>query len=228
MLVDFWADWCGPCKVLGPRLEALAEEYGGGFLLAKVDTEKEVRLATAFQVQSIPFVVAFKDGRPVDAFMGALPEPKLRDFLDRIGAALRGAAEKEEPTGAAGPLEEALDRIREGDPEGLKEAMEGLSGIEEEGPDQEDARRLEEALSFFVTDPPPGEEAAEALRSARGAWVAKDLPRSMELLLESIAADRGFRDQLARKALVVLLRALEDRSAELVEETRSRLANLLY
>jgi len=81
VLVDFWATWCGPCKSLGPVLEKLAEDYAGGFLLAKVDVDKEQQLAGYFQIKSIPTVMLVKDGQIVDGFPGALPEGQVREFL---------------------------------------------------------------------------------------------------------------------------------------------------
>jgi len=81
VLVDFWAEWCGPCKALGPILEKLAAEFNGGFLLAKVDVDKEQQLAGYFQVKSIPTVMLLKNGQIVDGFPGALPENQLREFL---------------------------------------------------------------------------------------------------------------------------------------------------
>ncbi|MCY7355730.1 MAG: thioredoxin [Lysobacter sp.] len=85
VLVDFWAEWCGPCKALGPILEKLADEYNGAFLLAKVDTEKEQQIAAAFQIRSIPTVYLIKDGQPVDVFQGALPDSQVREFLKHHG-----------------------------------------------------------------------------------------------------------------------------------------------
>lgn len=81
ILVDFWASWCEPCKALGPILEKLAAEFNGGFLLAKVDVDKEQQLAGYFQVKSIPTVMLLKNGQIVDGFPGALPENQLREFL---------------------------------------------------------------------------------------------------------------------------------------------------
>ena len=85
VLVDFWAEWCGPCTTLGPILEKLAAEYNGAFRLAKVDVEAEQQLAGAFQVRSIPTVMLVKDGQLVDGFPGALPEAQLRQFLQHHG-----------------------------------------------------------------------------------------------------------------------------------------------
>lgn len=83
VLVDFWATWCQPCQVLKPILEKLADEYQGKFLLAKVNTEEAQQLAMQFGIRSIPTIKLFKNGEPVDEFMGALPEPEIRAFLDR-------------------------------------------------------------------------------------------------------------------------------------------------
>jgi putative thioredoxin len=84
VLVDFWAEWCGPCKALTPALEKLEQAYQGRFKLVKIDTEKEQQLAQHFRIRSIPTVYAFVRGQPVDQFQGALPEGKLREFIDRL------------------------------------------------------------------------------------------------------------------------------------------------
>jgi putative thioredoxin len=93
VLVDFWAEWCGPCKTLGPILEKLAADYNGAFLLAKVDVDKEQPLAAAFQVRSIPTVFLVKGGQLVDGFPGALPEGQLREFLQHHGIEPAAAAD---------------------------------------------------------------------------------------------------------------------------------------
>lgn len=96
VLVDFWAPWCGPCKALGPVLEKLETAYGGGFKLVKINSDEEQQLAGAFGIRSIPTVILLKNGQPVDGFMGALPEGKVREFLDKHVQAL-AAQEEEEP-----------------------------------------------------------------------------------------------------------------------------------
>lgn len=105
VVVDLWATWCGPCKQLSPVLEKLAQEYAGRFVLAKVDVDANPRISQAFQVQSIPTVVALIKGQPVPLFQGALPEASVRQVLDEL---LRVAAENglgaEPPTDADGDV----------------------------------------------------------------------------------------------------------------------------
>jgi thioredoxin len=83
VLLDCWAPWCGPCRNLKPILEKLAKEYGGRFVLAKLNTDEAPQISAALQIRSIPLVVLFVGGRPVDQFMGALPEGQVRAFLDK-------------------------------------------------------------------------------------------------------------------------------------------------
>ncbi|HEX2546391.1 MAG TPA: thioredoxin [Ramlibacter sp.] len=97
VLVDFWAPWCGPCKAIGPILEKLEVAYGGAFKLVKINSDDEQQLAGAFGIRSIPTVILLKNGQPVDGFMGALPEGKVREFLDKHVQALEAEEEDEVP-----------------------------------------------------------------------------------------------------------------------------------
>jgi putative thioredoxin len=105
VLIDFWATWCGPCQSFGPVLEKLAAEFNGGFILAKVDVDKEQQLAAYFQVKSMPTLILLKDGQIVDGFPGALPEIKVREFLTHHGI------EAKNPDAEAPIAEEAIPVI---------------------------------------------------------------------------------------------------------------------
>lgn len=112
VLVDFWAEWCEPCKTLGPLLEKLAAEYNGAFVLAKVDVEAEQQLAGMFQIRSIPTVYLVKDGQLVDGFPGALPEGQLREFLSHHGIQPAAAAEEAAPAAAEAELDPHAEVLR--------------------------------------------------------------------------------------------------------------------
>jgi putative thioredoxin len=136
VIVDLWAEWCGPCKQLSPVLEKLAREAGGAWVLARIDVDANPRLAQAFQAQSIPMVVAIIGGQMVDAFLGALPEAQVRQWLtevlavaDQLGVSAPGGADAggadasrlddgaddDEDDLPSGPLRDARDAMERGD-----------------------------------------------------------------------------------------------------------------
>ncbi|HAU58326.1 MAG TPA: thioredoxin [Comamonadaceae bacterium] len=130
VLVDFWAPWCGPCKSLGPVLEKLETDYAGRFKLAKIDSDQEQQLAAMFGIRSIPTCVLLMNGQPVDGFTGALPEGKVREFLDKhVPSVEEVQAEVEE--------EQALDALAEGDTD---TALEKLQHAVATDPANDDAR----------------------------------------------------------------------------------------
>lgn len=108
VVVDFWAEWCGPCRTLGPTLEKLAEESAGDFILAKVDVDSNQQLAAQFNVQGIPMVIGFVGGAPVDQFTGALPENAIRQWLaNLLPSELDLVVEQARDAAIAGNLETA-------------------------------------------------------------------------------------------------------------------------
>lgn len=112
VIVDFWAPWCGPCKTLGPLIEKLVKAAKGAVKLVKLDVDKNQALAAQFRIQSIPAVFAFRDGRPVDGFVGALPESQLKQFIDTL---VKGGAAAKGPSQLDQVLAMAKDALNKGD-----------------------------------------------------------------------------------------------------------------
>src|SRR5581483_2461027 len=135
VVVDFWAEWCGPCRILGPVLEREAQERGGAVVLAKVDVDANGELARRYEIRGIPAVKAFRNGEVVREFVGALPPARVAEFLDELTgptAAERLIAELE----PAGELPEVVEALRRGDYERalelLLEAIAAANGAERE------------------------------------------------------------------------------------------------
>ena len=147
VIVDLWADWCGPCKQLSPVLEKLANEAAGAWVLAKIDVDANPRLAQAFQAQSIPMVVAIIGGQMVDAFLGAMPEAQVRQWLTQVLAAadqlgLGSAGDGMASPGAAAAAEDAM-------PPAYAEAQAAM----ERGDMEAAASVLEKGLAETPADP---------------------------------------------------------------------------
>src|SRR6266568_2061484 len=205
VLVDFWADWCGPCKQLSPVLERIAEEKGGQFLLAKVDVDRNQHVASQFRVMSIPNVWAFVDGKPVDQFIGAVPEQVARQFVERFL-----------PTEADLEAEEAMDAAEAGDVDDAEETVKPLL------PDPE-ADRLLSAIrvSRWSAIDASAPLAGPKRMAAEGRW--------REALDGLLGAIRYAPDQLddARAAIVDVFAVLGD-DDPITREYRPKLAAALF
>lgn len=204
VLIDFWASWCQPCQVLMPILAKLADEYEGKFLLGKLNTEEEQEIAAQFGIRSIPTVKLFRDGQPVDEFMGALPENAVREFIDRHVARASdlqvAEALKELASGNAAGAIVLLDEARQSDPDNTRVTL-ALAKAQAAAGEAEAAEATLDSLPPDQRDTPE----VAALRShlffegkAAGAPAAGEL----ESRLEKDPADSEARFQLALRKVV--------------------------
>jgi putative thioredoxin len=224
VVVDFWAEWCGPCRMLGPLLERAAEAREGQVVLAKVDTDANQNIARAFRIQGIPAVKAFKDGRVVDEFVGAQPPAQVEQFFDRL------VPSEADALVAAGD-EASLRRALELEPNRRDAAVALAEQLHRRGERDEAAKLLQNVAGHFG-----GEGLAARIRledqdavdldEAFAALDAGDRERALDLLIGAIPSANGYVDDI-RRVVVAILDALgvDD---PLARDARRRLAAALY
>ena len=224
VVVDFWADWCGPCKQLTPALERAAEARAGKVELAKVDVEKNKQLQAAFRIQSIPAVKAFKDGRVAAEFTGALPPAEVERFFDAL-------VPSEADELAASGDEEALRRAVELDPNHTTARRELGKLLLRRGDTDEAIALLEGAGGDFVADgllARAGLAGDLELAPAFEAWDEGDHGAALELLQDAFQRERNpeRRDPI-RRVMVALFTELGP-DDPLARDHRRRLSAALY
>lgn len=249
VLVDFWAEWCGPCKVLGPVLERLAAQSQERWELAKLNTEEHADVAAKYQIQSIPNVKLFVDGSVIDQFVGALPEYQIQAWLQKaMPGRNRKLIEQAEAFIVAGEektAREMLKQIPPTDPDytlvrvlsartllfdNPAEAAALIADIDEpKHAEHLDIIRMMARLGEVVLHPehlPDGESRALYLSAAQSLF-ARDFGSALGKFIQLIRQDRNFDDDGSRKACIAIFRVLGEEHI-LTQQYRREFSSALY
>jgi putative thioredoxin len=225
VIVDLWAEWCGPCKQLSPVLEKLANEAAGAWVLAKIDVDANPRLAQAFQAQSIPMVVAIVGGQMVDAFLGAMPEAQVSQWITQILAVADQIGVQGGEPGEPGPPGEDGEAVDD-----LPPALAAARDAMETGDLDAAAGALEKAL----VDAPASREAAGSpddigaqLLMADFQMASGDAEQAFDRVLGVIKRTSGAERNTARLHLLDLFEVLPPND-DRVKKARTQLALLLF
>ena len=255
VVVEFWAPWCGPCRILGPVLESLAEEFAGQVQLARLNTDENPIVSQQHGIESIPAVFAYQDGQPVSQFLGALPEPQVREFVEALLPSSADMAAQEAEAlveqGQPGAALERFEQIVADDPshEGSTAMLAHLllqGGDEARAeelanrvPANKGAKRTLATIHLRRAARGQDEAALRARLSADagdaeaeyrlGALLADraEWQEALDRLLQSVRLDRSLHDDAARLLLLDVFVVLGDESP-LTQDYRRRLGSVLF
>ena len=244
VIVDFWAPWCGPYKQLGPVLERTVNAAKGAVRLVKINIDDNQELAQQLRIQSIPAVYAFRNGQPVDGFMGAIPESQVRAFVQHLTGAAGGASPAEEMLATGSQALEARDIGKAAQIFGqiLQEerAKQTLGLVRPDGAGDEAIRALEAELKLKESAAKAADDAplrAKVAADPNDLQARYDLALALEgkgqreaaldELLEIVQRSRDWNEQAARKQLVTLFEAMGPADPRTIA-ARRRLSSILF
>lgn len=229
VVVDFWAPWCGPCRVLGPIIEQLAEEQSDRWTLVKLNTEEEYEVAETYRIRSIPTVKMFHRGEVVAEFSGALPRKMIQDWLDENLPDERKGEFDEFRKALEGEVDErtlerlidfaeanpditeaavtAAQRLVFTEPERAKSLIQNIHMGDKFFDEAEDVRQLADFMTLERTDDPAG----RALEAASDALKKGDLETAAQKLIEATSIDKTYQNDMPRKTAIAFFRSLGEK-----------------